>query len=161
MTFEFSSRLRSLLAILPVAAVLGGCVVAPPPPPPPAHHPAYLHALTDLRDARWNLEHRPGDAAVSGQEDIAIVEIDAAIVDAKRAAAEDGKNVGEHPPEDAKLNASGRLHRALELLHKAHNDVGQAEDNPESRELRGRVEHHIDVAIHATERAIQIIDQRS
>ena len=40
----------------------------------PGRHPAYLHALTDLRDARWNLEHRPGDAAVSAQEDVAIVE---------------------------------------------------------------------------------------
>jgi hypothetical protein len=24
-------------------------------------HPGYLHALTDLRGARWNLQHRPGD----------------------------------------------------------------------------------------------------
>ena len=159
---KFPQRLVAALIAAPLLLAATGCIVTPPPPPPaPQHHPAYLHALTDLRDARWNLEHRHGNAAISEQEDIAIVEIDAAIADAKRAAAEDGKNVGEHPPEDAKLNASGRLHRALELLHKAHNDVGQAEDNPESRELRGRVEHHVDVAIHATERAIQIIDQRS
>ena len=45
----------------------------------PGKHPAYLHALTDLRTARWMLEHRPGDAAVSGNEDAAITEIDAAI----------------------------------------------------------------------------------
>ena len=42
----------------------------------PGHHPAYLHALTDLRDARWNLEHRAGDAAVSANEDAAIVEVE-------------------------------------------------------------------------------------
>ncbi|MEH2129414.1 MAG: hypothetical protein V7K86_01855, partial [Nostoc sp.] len=30
----------------------------------PGKHPYYLHALTDLRTARWLLEHRPGDAAV-------------------------------------------------------------------------------------------------
>jgi hypothetical protein len=45
----------------------------------PGNHPAYLHALSDLRAARWMLEHRAGDAAVSGQEDVAITEIDAAI----------------------------------------------------------------------------------
>ena len=33
----------------------------------PGKHPFYLHALSDLRTARWMLEHRPGDAAVSGQ----------------------------------------------------------------------------------------------
>ena len=26
----------------------------------PGRHPAYLHALTDLRTARWMVEHRPG-----------------------------------------------------------------------------------------------------
>ena len=158
MTFELSSRLRSLLAILPVAAVLGGCVVAPPPPPP-AHHPAYLHALTDLRDARWNLEHRPGDAAVSGQEDIAIVEIDRAINDAKAAAMEDGKNIYQHPQEDARLDFRGRLHHADELLRKARNDVAQGESNPQAVELRNRVIGHIDIAIQATQRAIRIIEQ--
>src|SRR6185437_12717264 len=34
-----------------------------------ARSQSYLHALTDLRTARWMLEHRRGDAAVSGQED--------------------------------------------------------------------------------------------
>ena len=32
----------------------------------PGKHPFYLHALSDLRSARWLIEHRPGDAAVSG-----------------------------------------------------------------------------------------------
>jgi hypothetical protein len=160
---SLSSLLRTTLVAAPFAAALAGCVVAPPPPPPapPAHHPAYIHALTDLRDARWNLAHRPGDAAVSGQEDVAIVEIDAAINDAKTAAAYDGKNLNDHPQEDARLDHSGRLHHALELLHKAHNDIGQEEDNPSTRALRNSAEHHIDAAIQATTRAIQIVDQRS
>ena len=120
----------------------------------PGRHPYYLHALTDLRDARWNLEHRPGDAAVSTQEDVAIVETERAIQEAKIAAAEDGKNLADHPHEDARIDRRGRLHRALELLQKAHDDVRQEEDNPEARELRHRVVEHIDNAIHATERAI-------
>lgn len=125
----------------------------------PGRHPAYLHALTDLRDARWNLEHRPGDAAVSGQEDIAITEIDRAIGEAKKAAAADGKDLDDHPHEDAVLDHAGRLHHALDLLRKAHADVSQEEDNPATRELRGRIDHHIDEAIHASERAIRDIEQ--
>ena len=88
---RFAPRLIAALVAAPLVLATAGCVVTPPPPPPApmAHHPAYLHALTDLRDARWNLEHRPGDSAVSTQEDIAIVEIDRAIAEAKTAAMED------------------------------------------------------------------------
>ena len=151
------TRLAAALVAAPLILAATGCVVAPPPPPP-AHHPAYLHALTDLRDARWNLEHRPGDAAVSAQEDMAIVEIDRAINDAKVAAMEDGKNVYQHPPEDARLDFRGRLHHADELLHKARNDVAQGESNPQTVELRNRVIGHIDAAIQATQRAIRLIE---
>ena len=152
---KFTPRLLALIAG-PIVLATAGCVVAPPPPP--AHHPAYLHALTDLREARWNLEHRPGDAAVSAQEDVAIVEIDRAINDAKVAASEDGKNIWQHPPEDARLDFRGRLHHADELLHKAHNDVAQGETNGQAVELRNRVLGHIDLAIQATQRAIHIIE---
>jgi len=58
----------------------------------PGKHPAYLHALSDLRTARWMLEHRPGDAAVSAREDVAVAEIDASINEIKHAAIDDGKN---------------------------------------------------------------------
>ena len=125
----------------------------------PGKHPAYLHALTDLRAARWNLEHRPGDAAVSAQEDVAIVETDRAIREAKVAAMEDGKNIQQHPPEDARLDSRGRLHHALELLNKAKNDVARGEDNPEARNLRNRVVEHVDLAIEATRHAIHDVEQ--
>jgi hypothetical protein len=125
----------------------------------PGRHPAYLHALTDLRDARWNLEHRPGDAAVSAQEDVAIVETDRAIREAKVAAMEDGKNIEDHPHEDAKIDRPGRLHHALELLEKARNDVAREEDNPETRDLRNRIVEHTDLAIEATRRAIHDVEQ--
>ncbi len=52
-------RAKLALSALVMAAVLAGCVVAAPPPRP-AHHPAYLHALSDLRAARWLIAHRPG-----------------------------------------------------------------------------------------------------
>ena len=158
---KFPSHLIAALVALPLVLAAAGCVVAPPPPPPaPApHHPAWLHALTDLRDARWNLEHRPGDAAVSTQEDVAIVEIDRAINEAKTAAMEDGKNIAQHPPEDAKIDRRGRLHHANELLHKARKDVAEGESNPQAVELRNRAIGHIDLAIQATERAIRDVEQ--
>jgi hypothetical protein len=125
----------------------------------PGKHPAYLHALTDLRAARWNLEHRPGDAAVSAQEDVAIVETDRAIHEARTAAMEDGKNVEDHPAEDAHLDRPGRLHHAMELLRKAKDDVAREEDNPESRNLRNRIVEHVDLAMEATKRAIHDVEQ--
>jgi hypothetical protein len=120
----------------------------------PGKHPAYLHALSDLRTARWMLEHRPGDAAVSGNEDVAITEIDAAIGEIKRAAIDDGKNLNDHPNVDVPGDRPGHLHKALELLRKVHSDVAREEDDPVTRGLRDRAVGHIDGAIHATERAI-------
>lgn len=121
----------------------------------PGKHPYYLHALSDLRAARWMLEHRPGDAAVSGQEDVAITEIDAAIGEIKRAAIDDGKDLHDHPAVDAPNDRPGRLHKALELLRKVHSDVAREEDDPMVKGLRNRAVGHIDGAIHATEVAVR------
>jgi hypothetical protein len=121
----------------------------------PGKHPYYLHALSDLRTARWMLEHRPGDAAVSADEDTAITEIDAAIREIKHAAIDDGKNVDDHPKVDVPADRPGHLHKALELLRKVHSDVAREEDDPAIRGLRDRAVGHIDGAIHATERAIR------
>lgn len=120
----------------------------------PGRHPAYLHALTDLRTARWLIEHRPGDARVSDDEDVAITRIDEAIGDIKRAAIDDGKDLGDHPPVDARLDRRGRLHRAEDLLRKAHADIGREEDDPSTRGLRDRAVQHVDQAIAATHRTI-------
>lgn len=126
----------------------------------PGAHPAYLHALTDLRDARWNLEHRAGDAAVSGQESAAIVEIDNAIGEIKRAAIDDGKDLRDHPHEDADIDHPGRLHHALELLKKAEGDVSGKEDNTGARGLQEQVRMHIHVAMRATELAIHDVETK-
>jgi len=120
----------------------------------PGKHPAYLHALSDLRTARWMLEHRPGDAAVSAREDMGITEIDLAIREIKHAAIDDGKDIHDHPALDIPPGRPGRLHKALELLRQVHDDVAREEDDPQTRGLRNRALHHIDEAIHATERSI-------
>ena len=121
----------------------------------PGKHPYYLHALTDLRTARWMLEHRPGDAAVSGQEDVAVTEIDKAIGEIKRASIDDGKDIHDHPAVDVPGDHPGRLHKARELLRKVHADVDREEDDPMTKGLKDRAVHHIDEAIHATDRALK------
>lgn len=120
----------------------------------PGKHPYYLHALSDLRAARWMLEHRPGDAAVSAQEDVAITEIDKAIGEIKHAAIDDGKDIHDHPAVQGPDDHPGRLHKAAELLRKVHGDVAREEDDPMTRGLRDRAIMHIDEALHATEHAI-------
>ena len=136
-----------LLAVM--AAVLAAC--ASPPPPPP-HHPAYLRALSDLRAARWLIEHRPGDWAQTVDESEAVRQIDEAIRDLKEAAIDDGKNIDYHPPVDERPDHRGRIHEALEYLRKARGDVAQEEDNGFARGLRNRSIGHIDAAIGATRR---------
>ena len=120
----------------------------------PGKHPYYLHALTDLRTARWLLEHRPAGAQVSGDEDVAITRIDETISEIKKAAIDDGKDVHDHMPVDAHLDNRGRLHRAQELLKKVHSDIDREEDDPMTKGLQKRAIHHLDEAIHATDKAI-------
>ena len=118
----------------------------------PGTHPHYLHALSDLRAARWFLYHQPGDARVYGGEDVGIREIDAAIGEIKRASIDDGKDLNDHPNVDVKEHGS-RLLKAIETLKKAHGDVDHAEDNPEAKGLKHRVQDHIEKATHAAESA--------
>ena len=118
----------------------------------PGAHPGYLHALTDLRTARWFLYHQPGDAKVYGDEDVGITEVDAAIGEIKKASIDDGKDVNDHPKVDVHEHGS-RLLKAIETLKKAHADIDGEEDNPEARGLRHRALEHIDKALHAAERA--------
>lgn len=120
----------------------------------PGKHPAYLHALTDLRAARWLIENRPGDARVSADEDVALTRIDQAIGEIKRAAIDDGKDIHDHPRVDLRLDNRGRLHRAEELLHKVRDDIAREEDDPLTRGLRDRAVSHVDAAIGATHHAI-------
>jgi len=112
----------------------------------PGRHPAYLHALSDLRDARAHLERMTPSDRIDAEQQHAIDEIDRAIWEIKQAAIDDGKNLNDHPPVDTRLERRGRYHRALELLDKAHNDIAREEDDQWVRGLRNRAIHHIDEA---------------
>ncbi len=121
----------------------------------PGHHPAYLHALSDLRNARWNLQRRHGDSEVKWDESRAIADVDAAIHKIKEAAIDDGKNLDDHPPADAnEPSYSGRLHRALDALRAARADIDQEEDNEQAHHLKHRAQQDIDSAIHRTREAL-------
>jgi hypothetical protein len=121
----------------------------------PGRHPAYLHALTDLRHARAHLERLTPSDRMDNEEEHAIAEIDKAIGEIKRAAIDDGKPLGDHPAVDAHLGHAGRYHRTLELLDKAHHDISEREDDEFAHGLRRRALEHIDEAHRIVEHLIQ------
>jgi hypothetical protein len=135
-----------------ILGLLGGIASTASAQQLPGAHPYYLHALSDLRAARWFLYHQPGDAKVYAGEDVGIREIDAAIGEMKRAAVDDGKNINDHPTVDVKEHGS-RLLKAVETLKKAHGDADREEDNPQVRGLKHRILEHIEKATHAAEEA--------
>jgi len=153
---QFKLKLALSVAALSLAPIVASAQVLP------GKHPAYLHALTDLRTARWLLEHQPGDVKVYADEDVAITEVDATINEIKHAAIDDGKDLHDHENVDAHEHGS-RLLRSIESLKKARADISGEEDNPDTRELRHRSIEHLDHAIRAAEHAHQawLKDNRS
>jgi len=117
-------------------------------------HPYYLHALSDLRAARWMIEHRPGNWVQTQDEIEAVRRIDAAIGEIKKASIEDGKNIEDHEPVSEVPDHMGRLHKALDFLRKARQDISHDEDNVFAQGLQSRAYGHIDGAIGAVKRAI-------
>jgi len=117
-------------------------------------HPYYLHALSDLRAARWMIEHRPGNWEQTNDEIEAVRQIDAAIAEIKKAAIDDGKNLADHPSVDELNQHNGRLHVSVDYLKKARQDISQDEDNRFAQGLQERAFLHIDAAISSVRRAI-------
>lgn len=147
--------LAKVLIVVAVVALVAAVVPAAIRADQPGPHPRYLHALSDLRAARANIERRPGgDLRVKWDERVAIFEIDAAIREIKEASIDDGKNLNDHPPIDAGLAWNGRLRRARELLMAAHQDIKEHESNDFARGLRDRILKHLDAAIHHVDQGI-------
>ena len=69
---------RNALIFAVAVVLLFACGNGSARPAPRPDHPAYLHALSDLRDARAHLQ-RPGGGELKDQEKKAIHEIDEAI----------------------------------------------------------------------------------
>jgi hypothetical protein len=123
------------------------------PPPMQNNHPAYLTALSDLRAARWMIDHRTGDWRANEDEMGAVRKIDDAINELKRAAIDDGKDIYFHPQIQERNDHGGRLHDAMDLLRRARADI-EHEDEGYGQGLRNRAFMHIDEAIRFTDRAI-------
>jgi hypothetical protein len=137
------TRTRSLLLALSFFAAPFTTLHAQQVPGP---HPAYLHALSDLRAARHYLSDNWAWQPVLRDDNAAIREIDAAINEIKHAAIDDGKSLHDHFPIDTSLSPHDRFRKANELLSSAHNDLAHAEDVPEARDMRNRALGHVDAA---------------
>jgi hypothetical protein len=144
MQVKKGTMLKAVLAVagfmVAVAPLAANAQVVPGP------HPAYLHALSDLRAARHYLHDDWSWGAVKHDDNAAIREIDAAINEIKRAAIDDGKGDADPFPIDRSLSPHDRFRKANELLASAHHDLDRAEDVPASRGLRDRALGHIDAA---------------
>lgn len=114
-------------------------------------HPAYMHALSDLRGARHYLADNWSWGGVRTDDDAAIREIDAAIREIKMASIDDGRGMNDPFPMDRRFGPRDRFGKANELLGAAMHDLDHAEDVPQSRGLRDRAMMHIS-------RAHQIVD---
>ena len=120
----------------------------------PGKHPEFLHALSDLRAARGYLDKVTPNEKEDEDTASAIREIDAAIGGLKQASVDDGKDLHDHPPIDAHLEKTGRLHTAKQLLEKAYADVKMPETDPPAAELQKRIMGHINAAHKYVDEAI-------
>lgn len=119
-------------------------------------HSAYLHALTDLRAARWLIANRPGGWAQTDNEAIAIHAIEVAVYEIIKADIDDGKYYNDAPdlPNINIPDRQGRIQRAIELIRKARADVNLDDDDTFAGGLKLRELSHIDEALRLTENAL-------
>ncbi|MDP9125956.1 MAG: hypothetical protein M3N82_15390 [Pseudomonadota bacterium] len=118
-------------------------------------HPHYIHALSDLRAAQWQIDHRrPEDGEVREDEQVASDEVSIAIRSVTDAAYREGKDLGFQPPPDAPTAYGGRLHAAIDLLRAARNDLAMPEDDPIARGQQHAALLRVDASLHAAQRAI-------
>ncbi len=119
----------------------------------PGQHPFYVHAMGDLRYAHALLDHGSYRPGVDGQEDAALRDIAKVYREIEHAGLDDGKDIDDRMI-DPGIDHPGRLHRALEALQRAHNDVAREEDDPAAVGLRNRAVANIDRAIGHVRQAI-------
>jgi hypothetical protein len=119
-------------------------------------HSAYLHALTDLRAARWLIANRPGGWAQTDNEAMAIHAIEVAVFEIIKADIDDGKYYNDVPdlPNINIPDRQGRIQRAIELIRKARTDVNLDDDDTFAGGLKLRELSHIDEALRLTENAV-------
>jgi hypothetical protein len=121
--------------------------------PAPDKHPAYLHALGNLRYTRALIAH-PDSGVLHDPEKAAMDEIDQAIAELKAAGIDDGKSLDDHPGLDSHMRWIPRLNKAADVLNKAHDDVQKEQDDAATQGLQSRMLEHIGKAHRHVEEAI-------
>ena len=147
-----ATRVFGILSPLLFALTFVNSLAQPSPP--------YLHALSDLRMARAHLESRPDHLPLTADERAAVSEINRALDEVKVAAAADRKDLEARPPVDLPRDWAGRLHRTLELLNSAYQDVDRVEENPSARGPRSRALGHISRARSLVHDALEFQSRR-
>lgn len=120
----------------------------------PGRHPAYLHALSDLRAARTFLDKLTPNERLDEAQAHAIQEINEAISTVERAALDDHKGLREQAPIDAHIAPGPRFRKAQEALTAALRDVNQEEDDPRTRDVKARSIAHIQNALNDVRRTM-------
>ena len=126
--------------------------------PAQAQHPRYLHALSDLREARelLQMDHRPGFV---GARDRAIEEIDRAIHEVSEAVRDEGRNPHRTPPPQSGGDPNRPLRSALTLLDEARGDIAFGTDESGHIGLQMRALHHVDEAREALRHALHEMER--
>jgi hypothetical protein len=146
------TEMRMFKTLTTAAFGLSACLLFALGTPAQAQHPRYLHALSNLREARELLQTdtRPGFIRA---RDHAIEEIDRAIDEVKAAVRDEGRNP-HHTPPPAGGDPNRPMRSALNLLNDAHQDIASGTDETGHRGLQERALRHIDEARQALEHAI-------
>jgi hypothetical protein len=121
-----------------------------------AEHPAYLHALTDLKRAEVVVKSRGGSHAMSVREQAAINDINGAQYAIYHIAPEEQKNVDAAIAADADPSLrAGKLHDARAFLEKAKSDCAEFESDKAFLGERQRLLILINAAIQQVDLAIK------
>jgi hypothetical protein len=119
-------------------------------------HQSYIHALTDLRAARWLIDQRPQGEQPSDEEKTAMHSIEVAVAVIINADIDDGHYFGQHPePGVDNIDIAGkeaRIERAAELLRKARTDVRHDDDDAFHGGLKAKTIAYIEEAMRSTEK---------
>jgi hypothetical protein len=119
----------------------------------PARHSHYLHALSDLRYARFLLNH-PKELSDGAAQKEATAHIDRAITEIKRASIDDHKGLNDHPPADRSWDRARRLRRVTELLESAMRDLNYDDDEYRALNWRNAALQNVRDALDLTRKTI-------
>ena len=158
-------RIRGTAILLTTLLAGAGAAAAQPHPAPltamsNGQHPAYLHALEDIKAAQSAILARGGSASMKGHERVAVQRTEAAqyIVYAQLGP-EEKKSTKVLPAADTHPAASmGGLHDARAYLQKALADCSEAESDQAAQGQRHREVELIQAALVQVNQAIDDYD---